>query len=103
MTDWDRLVSTAKVVELHRLGLQQYGGRSVKPADECVEGSLGNAWTAELYQRESPFRCEGLAFAGYVLLYLARNHCFEDGNKRAAWLVAMYGSWKARPIGAGDR
>jgi hypothetical protein len=29
-------------------------------------------------------------FAGFVLFYLGRNHCFTDGSKRVAWLAAMW-------------
>jgi death-on-curing protein len=32
---------------------------------------------------------EGFVFAGYLLYYLARNHCFVDGNKRAAWMATV--------------
>ncbi|MCE9637064.1 MAG: Fic family protein [Planctomycetes bacterium] len=51
----------------------------------CVEGSLGGAWTAELYATEGDDAIrQGLVFAGYLLFYLAKNHCFGDGNKRTA-------------------
>lgn len=30
-----------------------------------------------------------MPFAGYLLYYLAKNHCFLDGNKRVAWMSSM--------------
>jgi death on curing protein len=27
--------------------------------------------------------------ASYLLFYIAKNHCFTDGNKRVAWAVAV--------------
>lgn len=31
-----------------------------------------------------------MIFAGYLLFYLAKNHCFVDGNKRLAWSATMH-------------
>ena len=30
---------------------------------------------------------EPLRVAVYLLVYLAKNHCFADGNKRVAWMA----------------
>jgi death on curing protein len=30
-----------------------------------------------------------LLAASYLLVYLAKNHCFQDGNKRAAWIAMI--------------
>lgn len=31
----------------------------------------------------------GLILVAYLLYYLAKDHCFVDGNKRVAWLAAV--------------
>lgn len=53
----------------------------------CVDGSLGNAWAGEQYLEQDGAVRPGLAFGCFLLLYLARNHCFADGNKRVAWMA----------------
>jgi death-on-curing protein len=54
-----------------------------------VEGRLGNAWNAEAYATTDEDAVMGLTFACYLLYYLVRDHCFPDGNKRAAWASCM--------------
>lgn len=92
MTDtepWADLITRDRIVALHATGLSRYGGGAASPAKQgCVESSLGAAWSAELY-REDDGVTKGLCFAGYLLYYLAKNHCFTDGNKRVAWLATM--------------
>ena len=83
---WDHLITVSDVLALYTGGLR-YGGESSPPKPGCLEQSVGNAYTAELYS-ESAF-LPGLAFSGYLLYYLTRDHCFVDGNKRIAWLCAM--------------
>ena len=83
------LLSVDDLTALHRQAVSWHGGGGTGAKDlDCIQGSLGNAWTAEGYEEEEA-KVPGLAFAGYALFYLARNHCFSDGNKRAAWLAAM--------------
>lgn len=82
---WSDLISAATVVELRDEGMRRYGGiLATKPPGDCVEGSLGAAWSAGLY-REPEEAKRGLCFAGHLLFYLTKNHCFTEGNKRAAW------------------
>lgn len=93
MTDlrpWHELLSLEDVYELYREGIRRYGGDPSDPKPGCVDGSLGAAWSAESYSDPDPGRLPGLVFAGYLLFYLARNHCFTDGNKRVAWSAAMH-------------
>jgi death-on-curing protein len=87
---WDDLLSLPDVYELYREGIRRYGGDPSDPKPGCVDGSLGAAWNAESYSDPDPGRLPGLAFAGYLLFYLSRNHCFTDGNKRLAWSTAMH-------------
>lgn len=82
---WAHLVDKARVIELHAKAIERYGGLKTEPKEGCVEGSLGNAWTAESYEEGSDHGMAGLTFAACALLYLATNHCFGDGNKRVSW------------------
>lgn len=72
-----------RVLELHLQGIQQAGGTFGPPRPGCVEGSIGAAESAAFYTSED----DPLHLAVYMLVYIARNHCFPDGNKRVAWLV----------------
>lgn len=84
---WNHLVTFDRIIALHGEVLVANGGMAADPHESkgCVEGSLGGAWTAELYAAgdDDEIR-QGLVFAGYLLFYLAKNHCFGDGNKRTA-------------------
>jgi death on curing protein len=86
---WGHLVSLEEVLELHAECIVRFGGDATPtPKEGCVEGSLGAAWNAELYAGAED-STEGLCFAGCVLFYLVKNHCFVDGNKRVAWATCM--------------
>ena len=87
-TPWDGFIDFDRVKSLYKEGIRRHGGQEGPPRDGCVEGSLGGAWSAEQYQEPSPGMVEGFVFAGFLLYYLAKNHCFPDGNKRAAWMAA---------------
>lgn len=85
---YSHLLTLDRVLELYALGITRFKGTGGPPQSGCVEGSLGSAWTAEIYrsQTDDPDSRPGLLFAAYVFVYLAKNHCFPDGNKRVAWL-----------------
>jgi death-on-curing protein len=72
-------------VELHDQAIKRMGGRPGILHVTCVEETLAAGWQAELY---SGAPTPGLVFAAYLLFYFPTNHCFDDGNKRAAWLAA---------------
>ncbi len=86
-TPWEDLITRERVLALHREGIERYGGSGDLKVDSeaCVDGALGSAWSAELYE---PIEGAdpGLGFAAYLLQYLSSRHCFIDGNKRMAWL-----------------
>ena len=86
---WARLINAEKILELHAEAIQRYGGDpSPSEKDGCVDRSLGAAWNAELYAGAAD-GVPGLCFAGCLLFYLVKNHCFIDGNKRISWMAAM--------------
>jgi death-on-curing protein len=87
---WSRLINEEKILSLHEESIARYGGDSTAFAkDGCLERSIGAAVNAELYTSEEG-AIAGLCFAGCLLFYLAKNHCFIDGNKRVSWLSAMH-------------
>jgi death-on-curing protein len=91
MTDepWSELISIETIQEVHRECIARFGGDSTfKPTEGCIERSAGAAFNAELYT-DNPDSIKGLCFAGCLLFYLIRNHCFVDGNKRVAWASCM--------------
>jgi death-on-curing protein len=86
---WESLTSVDRVLEIHGRGLVEHGGLSGPAgAASCVEAALGGAYSAELYTEGRRHARAGLPFAAYVLVYLAKRHCFTDGNKRTAWASA---------------
>jgi death-on-curing protein len=86
---WSHLITFDAVCEIHNACIKRFGGDpSSDPTPGCVEGSVGNAWNAELYAGNQE-AIEGLCFAGCLLFYLVKNHCFIDGNKRVAWASCM--------------
>jgi death-on-curing protein len=89
---WAELITVDGVLALHIEAIKRHGGDPTtrKTDVPCVEGKVGGAWTAEGFvDRETTGLQEGLSFAGYLLYYLAKGHCFTDGNKRVSWTSAM--------------
>lgn len=84
---WDDMVSTAEVHAHHDAALSMYGGSAGLLREGCVEGSLGASLQAVHYTADEP-QADYLRFASCLAFYLAKNHCYQDGNKRTAWLAA---------------
>jgi death-on-curing protein len=55
---------------------------------ECVEGSMQAALQGAYYTSVDN-RPDHIHVASFLLYYIARRHCFTDGNKRTAWAVAV--------------
>ncbi|MDO8430789.1 MAG: type II toxin-antitoxin system death-on-curing family toxin [Candidatus Binatus sp.] len=86
---WAHLISLQTIRQIHSDCIARFGGDATKATKEgCVERSLGAAWSAELYS-ENMDAVQGLCFAGCLLYYLIKNHCFVDGNKRVGWAAGM--------------
>lgn len=86
---WTHLITLDDVVRLHGQGIERYGGLLAPPKDGCIEASIGAAFQAEGYVADED-TIAGLVFSGYLLFYLLKNHCFVEGNKRAAWTSTMF-------------
>lgn len=83
---WEAIITGDEIIELHLRGMVHGGPKQPTDARECVEGRLGNAWSAETYSQPHGVRA-GLLFAVHLFFYLTQDHCFLDGNKRIAWLA----------------
>lgn len=85
---WEHVITQEKLLGLYDTGMER-GGIASLPTAGCLEQCLGDAWTAEGYRQDEGVFV-GILFAGYLGFYLAKNHCFTDGNKRIAWLSIVY-------------
>ena len=79
-------VSRTEVLGLHGDAIVEWGGDADPiPTGGCVERSIASAKAAAMYMaNDGP--PDPLVAAAHLLLYLAKNHCFRDGNKRVAWM-----------------
>lgn len=92
MSHWTSLISLDRILELHAQGMIKHNQKQIpitEAARDCVEARLGNAWSSEAYTVQETDQLPGLCFAGFLLFYLAKNQCFQDGNKRLAWTATM--------------
>ncbi len=90
--EWQHLITTERILELHEQSLRSYHQKPLAIGAEqmdCVKGRIGNAWQAEWYSSKERHVRSGLCFAGHLMYYLVRGHCFPDGNKRIGWIAAM--------------
>jgi len=85
---WSALITEARILALHKRALAEHGGLPGGPQTGCVSAKLGGAWAAEGYVGGEA-GIEGLTFATYLAFYLAKGHCFNDANKRVAWLAVV--------------
>lgn len=96
MTDshqpWTQWIGLETIATLYVEGIKRYGGKQGEPEKGCIDAALGAAYNAELYTPEADQEdvITGLVFACCLLFYLATKHCYIDGNKRIAWICAMF-------------
>jgi death on curing protein len=85
-SSWYPFVSVARVVELHAEAVRRTGESATILNQGLLESAVHGAVNAAMYIADdrSP---DVLHVAAYLLCYIARNHAFEQGNKRAAWLA----------------
>lgn len=81
----------------HALLLAKFGGLDGGPKAGCVESALGAALNAAAFVGDGDGDGDDiLLLPACALVYLARNQCYTDGNKRLAWfafvrLLGVYG------------
>jgi death on curing protein len=86
---WETIIPPGTILSLYDEAMTRYGGRKSDPTVGCIESCIGNAWNAEQYADAGGIP-GGYIFGVHLLIYLARNHCFADGNKRIAWASFCY-------------
>ncbi|MCK6590419.1 MAG: Fic family protein [Polyangiaceae bacterium] len=85
---WD-FPSQGELTELHEMALANFGGAASPPKEGCVDRSIASAINASLYSADDDAEPDLLLAAAHLLFYVAKNHCFTDGNKRAAWAAVV--------------
>lgn len=82
------MIESARVYELHAVAIDKWGGMPGVKRAGCVDSSVQSALTAAYYVNldDEP---DPLTVAVHVLVYLALNHCFHDGNKRIALMACV--------------
>lgn len=85
---WGEILTLDRLLSMHKREMLRRKQNPQAPTAGCLEGALGNAWTAEQYHpAEVPGLAVGFHFACFALQYIAQNHCLPDGNKRLAWIA----------------
>ena len=86
---WEEVITTGEILALYDAAMTVHGGMRSAPREGCLEQCLGAAHHAEVYHAE-PGVTHGLRFAAALLVYLAKDSCFADGNKRIAWSAMTF-------------
>lgn len=62
-----------------------------RPADApCIDAAVAASYNGALYLSEvGNGHTDPIQLAGLLLYHLAKKHCFTDGNKRIAWIIAV--------------
>jgi death-on-curing protein len=85
---WD-FPSVPELTELHGIAIAEFGGAASPPKEGCVDRSIASAINASLYSTDDDGEPDLLLAAAHLLFYVAKNHCFADGNKRVAWSAVV--------------
>ncbi len=76
---------TRQIVDLiHNSQLQDHGGNVGVLNDGSIESAIARARNRYVYEQASYFDC-----AAAYLFGLARNHGYQDANKRTAYMAAI--------------
>lgn len=85
-----RFIDAAEVIQIQQKIMAAFGQESSPPAPNCIESCVDNAINAALYSADNEPEPDLLVSVAYLLFYITKNHCFLDGNKRAAWASAVH-------------
>lgn len=87
-----RLPFTAQDIVAIRQDLVELHPASERTAREidtpCVDGAMQAALQGAYYSGIDG-QLDHIHIASFLLYYVAKRHCFTDGNKRVAWAVAV--------------
>lgn len=82
-------ITPGRLCQLHAEAIRRWqGNNNPTPKEGCLEGAIGNARAGVMYETDAD-EPDPLRVAVYLFVYLAKNHCFADGNKRVAWMALM--------------
>lgn len=81
------ILTVEEIKSFHERAIHQFGGAPGVREEGCVHGKLQGAINASMYRDEG---LDILSLAADLLVKFAKGHCFVDGNKRIAWLAAIY-------------
>lgn len=84
-----QFIDAHEINELHDATIAKYGGMPGVRDNGCPAEKIGNAKNAVLYAANDNDDPDLLSAAAYLIVYLAKGHCYIDGNKRIAWLAAL--------------
>lgn len=83
-------IEADEINALHDATIAKYGGMPGIRDNGCPDEKIGNAKNGALYASNDNDEPDLLLAAAYLIVYLARGHCYTDGNKRIAWLAALH-------------
>lgn len=83
MTNW-RWIGRDAVLAIHDVQLSQHGGLDGIKDDNLIESSLARPQQINAYGEPPPDVFDLAAAYGYGF---AKNHGFNDGNKRTGWIL----------------
>lgn len=81
-------IDAAEIIEVHHHAMARFGQTATPPSQKCIESCVDNSINASLYESDYEDEPDLLIGIAYLLVYIAKNHCFVDGNKRTAWASA---------------
>ena len=86
------MITPQDVLQLHAEQIERFGGDPTfyEHTLRCVSGAVGNAYQNAHYLAAEESGAVSLYSACLLLLYLAKDHCFCDGNKRTAWYATTF-------------
>lgn len=87
-----RFIDTPDLIRLHAQVMESAHQSASLPSRSCVESCVQNAMNAALYTADND-EPDLLTAVSYLLYYVAKNHCFVDGNKRTAWVAFVHVLW----------
>lgn len=86
-------ITSSRVLELHAVAIQLWGGDPSAADVGCVSKCINGAYTSAMYNATVDSNVfkepDMLVFSAYLFMYLVKNHCFTDGNKRVAWMALV--------------
>lgn len=85
---WE-FVETPEVIALQRSEILRSGAPENIADEGCVDRSIAAAINAAMYSANDDAP-DLISAAAHLVFYIAKNHCFTDGSKRAALMSLLH-------------